>query len=393
MNPVYIYDALRTPLAKSGQGGAYYELRPVDLLRQCLLTIAERNPIGLPAQDLILGCTTPLGDMGQNIARAGLLHAGQLYTSGIQINRFDLSGLDAIGLAAAKIAAGFQQRIIAGGMELQSRLEPGQDRGPWTDDPDLAILPANVPAVFSADLQAHLWEISASELFEYAEASRRRCRENVSSGVSFLKHLYDENKLVLLAEDQLSGAADFFAEGETPLLTREVYQCYLPLIQKHFTSLEHFPPVHSGFTTASEVDGMAMLMLGDASAGEEGTALARILAYSLEESTTGLPFSGMPAVAKKALQQASLTKEDIDLWTCDEPFAGIALAFQKEMTLPPEKINAGGGNLAFGRPAGANGALLLVRLLEDLKNKGAGRGMLVLGDRSGSCAAMIIENL
>lgn len=390
MNSVYIFHAMRTPLTPARRGGAYYELRPIDLLKQCLQQFSEDCGSGFFPKDFILGCTAPTGDLGQNIARAGLLHAGKSGTSGLQINRFDLSGLDAVGLAAAKISSGLQDSIIAGGLELRSRLASREDSGPWTDDPDLAVLPANFPPVFSADLQAALEGRELSELNALAALSEERYQGNEPGAFSFLQSIYDENGLLLLDDDELTDSGD--PDVAEPVLSESDYRNYLPLAQKQLFRLESFARLHTRFTVAGEADGLSLLLLGSEKAITT-PPLARVVSYALLESENSFPFSGMEAAAKKVLNQAGLQPEAIDLWSCDEAFAATALNFQKHLAIPSGKINVSGGNLAFGRPAGANGALLLVRLLEDLKNRQLKYGLLAISDRTGSSAAMIIQNL
>lgn len=390
MNPVYIFHALRTPVTPLSKGGVFYELRPIDLIKQCLQPFAEICGSSSFPQDFILGCTAPVGDLGQNIARAALLHAGESGTSGVQINRFDLSGLDAVGLAAAKIAAGLQRSIIAGGLDLRSRLARTEDSGPWTDDPDLAVLPANFPPVFSADLQAFLEGRQLSELNEWAALSKNRYRENDSGSFSYLHAIYDENGLLLLDKDELAETGN--PDAVEPLLSISDYLYYLPLAQKQLYHLESFDRLHTRFTAATEAEGLSFLLLGGETAMDT-TPIGKVVSYTLLEGKEGIPFSGMGAAAGKVLVQAGLQAEKIDLWACDEAFAASVLNFQKLMNIPSEKLNVSGGNLAFGRPSGANGSLLLVRLLEDLKKRQLTFGLLTIADRTGIAAAMIVQNL
>lgn len=392
MNPVYIYDALRTPLEAGLSGGAYREIRPLDLLRQTLLVLSKREFWRhVPPSDFILGCATPVGDLGKNIARAALLHAGMHAISGVQLNRFDLSGLDAVGWAMARIGAGMEAAVLAGGLCLQSSLDARQDRGAWTDDPDMAILPTGFPPVFSADLQSWLDALDADGLEAYAKNARSRGQDISTSDFSYLFPILDDNGLTLIDQDRLPEASET-SEG-LPLLPEVVYQRFLPLAQKKYFHLEHFPRIHAASTAAAPADGLGLLLLG----GEPTTAarvpLARIRAYVLLESAENLPFAGMTQAAEAALARSGLSREQIDLWACDEPFAGIALAFQRSMQLDPERLNVSGGNLVFGRPAAANGSYLLIRMLEDLKNKQLSFGLLALADHSGSSGAIIVENL
>lgn len=393
MNSVYIYDALRTPLEAGLSGGAYREIRPLDLLRQTLLVFSKREFWQhIPPGDFMLGCATPVGDLGKNIARAALLHAGMHTVSGVQLNRFDLSGLDAVGWAMARIAAGMEVAALAGGLCLQSSLDARQDRGPWTDDPDMAILPTGFPSAFSADLQSWLHALDADAVAAYAENSRLRGQDRKTTDFSCLCPILDDNGLTLIDQDRLPEVGD--ASEELPILPEAVYQRFLPLAQKKYFHLEHFSSIHTAFSTAAPADGLALLLLGgEPTVAAAQTPLARIRAYVLLESAENLPFAGMAQAAEAALARSGLRRDQIDLWGCDEPYAGIALAFQKNMQLDPERLNVSGGNLLFGRPAAANGSYLLIRMLEDLKNRQLSFGLLALADHSGSSGAIIVENL
>lgn len=391
MNPVYIYHALRTPMEAKHSGGSYREIRPLDLLGQTLLAMSD-HPYwkGSPPRDFILGCDTPLGDLGKNIARAALVHAGMHAISGVQINRFDLGGLDALGWSMARIGSGAQESLVAGGISLQGSVEGINDRGSWTDDPDLAVLSTGFPPVFSADLQAYLRSLTASDVQAYAETSRLRLSERPGEGCTYLHIVTDVNGIPLVERDRLPEMGAFV--DNYPLLTEAVYHRFLSLAQKKYVDLEHFARIHDLSTTAQAADGLALLLVGGKPTTSAQQPIARILAYELLESSENLPFAGMEQAAQAVLAKAGLRKNEIDLWICDEPFAGIALGFQQGMQVDPDKLNISGGNLAFGRPAAANGPYLLVRLLEDLKNKQLTYGLLVLADHSGSCAAMIVEN-
>ena len=399
MNQAYIFDAIRTPRGKGRQGGALYECKPIDLVKSLLEALVLRND--LPTQeveDLILGCVTPVEDQGANLAKAALLYAGwDDKVSGFQLNRFCASGLEAINLAASKIRSGWEDLIVAGGVESMSRVPMESDRGALLFDPAVISKVGYVPQGISADLIATKESFSREELDFYALQSQTRAAfawENDYFKKSIIP-IMDQNGLLILDKDE------HFRPGSTIDKLASLPPAFKVIGEAgfDFLALETYPEVekvkhvHTAGNSSGIVDGAALTLIGSAKKGKEiglkPRAIIRAAAVSGSEPTIMLQ-GPIPAV-QKALKQAGMKAEDIELWEMNEAFAAPVLKLQKEFNIDSETLNVNGGAIAFGHPLGATGAMLLGTLLDEMERRKLSIGLVTLCVGGGMGVATIIE--
>lgn len=401
MTEAYIFDAIRTPRGRGKKNGALYEVKPIDLLIRTLDALKERNELDTgQVDDLLLGCVTPVGDQGANIAKTALLHAGwPVQVSGLQLNRFDASGLEAVNLAASKVRSGWEDLVIAGGLESMSRSPIGSDSGPLLYDPEVAMGVQYIPQGVSADLIATIEGFNREAVDAYALQSQRRAFQAQQNAYfkPALIPIYDRNGLLLLEEDEqlrpettveaLAALSPAFAEtGQTGYNEMALHK--YPMIER----IEH---VHTAGNTASNADGASLVLIGGkekgASLGLKARARIRACANLGVEPTIMLTAASL--AARKALAKEGMSIKDVDLWECNESFAAVVLKFQKDMDLDPAIVNVNGGAIALGRPLGASGAMLLGVLLDELERRDLSTGVVTIGAGGGMGTATIIERV
>ncbi|HMO40627.1 MAG TPA: acetyl-CoA C-acetyltransferase [Saprospiraceae bacterium] len=401
MTEAYIYDAVRTPRGRGRQSGALYEVKPVRLLEIVLRALATRTHLDTNAvDDAILGCVTPVDDQGFNIAKAALLYAGwSKAVSGMQINRYCASGLEAVNLAATKIRAGWADLVVAGGVESMSRVPIGSDGGALLYDPEVIARVNYIPQGVSADLIATIEGFSRTTVDEYALLSQQRAAQAMQNDYfnRSILPIYDQNGLLILDRDEhprpdttLEGLAQLppaFAGAGSAGFNQMALRTY-PAVEK----IQH---VHTAGNSSGIVDGAAALLLGSK---EKGAALglsprARIVGIANVSTEPVIMLTGPAPAARKALQMAKMTAADIDLWECNEAFATVPLKFQRELELDIEKLNVNGGAIALGHPLGATGAMLLGTLLDELERRDLNVGLVTLCAGGGMGIATIIERV
>ncbi len=394
-NHIYIYDALRTPCGNT----SLYEVKPVNLLKAAFHALAARTGLdSSKVDDCIIGCVTPMGDQGFNLARTALLQAGwHPAGGGMQINRYNASGLEAVGLAAAKIAAGWASLVVAGGAESMSRSPVGADGGPLMYDPEVMLFNHYLPRGVAADLVASLAGLSRGQLDAFAAESHRRAATAATAGffADFIIPITDESGLIILAQDEhvrYDGSADRLAELP-PAFAELGAQGFDAMALHRYPQLERISHLHTSGNACPPADGAALLLVGDAAAGE---ALglrprARIRAVATAGTDPTVMLMGAPAAAQKALAQAGMQVGDIDLWECHEDYAAISLQFQQAFGLSADRLNVNGGAIAIGNPLGASGAILLGGLLHELERRNLQTGLAAISAGAGLAGAMIIE--
>ncbi|MEL6273669.1 MAG: acetyl-CoA C-acyltransferase [Bacteroidota bacterium] len=401
-NDAYIFDALRTPRASGVAGGKLYEIKPVRLLSDCLSALARRSGLeefSREVDDLIIGCNTPAGDQGYNIARAALLHAGWAGArGGLQINRFNTSALEAINLAAARIGAGFDNLIIAGGLECMSRVPTYLNSGPMMNDPETVINSHYIPQGVAADMVATMEDISRKELDDFALLSHQKAvaaQESNAFANEIIKVCDPSGLLILdqdtlpkreLVADQLATLPPRFAEmGLAGFDGMALHR--FPLIAK----IEH---LHSGGNTSPAADGAALCLLGSKERGEELGLVPRARIRSVAMATVDATLlTGGVAAADSAIEKAGLNRQDVDLWEFNESFAAPAIRFQRELALSDEQYNVNGGAIAFGEPLGAVGGMMLCHLLGELERRELTIGSLTIDAGSGLALSTVIERV
>ena len=403
MFDAYIYDAVRTPRGRGKKEGRLHGIRPVELVRQLIAAVLERNP-GLPSEaieDVILGCVTQIGEQGSNIAKVAAQTAGLPETvAGVTLNRFCASGLEAVNQAAAAIRAGAGEAILAGGVESMSRVPMGSDGGAWYMDPQVAFEGHYIPQGVAADLIATLYGYSRAVLDEFAARSHRLAWEATEKGY-FRKSLIpvrdalgrvilerDENIRPDTSVEKLATLEPSFAwvgrEGGFDTVALQKY----PMVE----AIQH---VHHAGNSSAIVDGAALVLLGSEALFKRYglRPRARIVSWAVVGTEPTIMLLGPAPASRKALSRASLSPQEIDLYEVNEAFAVVPLRFMDDLGVPIEKVNVNGGAIAMGHPLGATGAMLLGTLLDELERRGLRYGLATLCVGGGMGIATIIERL
>jgi acetyl-CoA C-acetyltransferase len=398
----YIYEVMRTPRGKS-KGGALHGTKPVDLVVGLIAELKARHPNLDPAaiDDIVLGVVTPVGEQGADIARTAAIVSGLPQTvAGVQLNRFCASGLEATNVAAQKIRAGWDQLIVAGGVESMSRVPMGSDGGALFMDPTTAYDNHIVPQGIGADLIATIEGFSREDVDAFAVRSQEKA-EAAWSGGYFAKSVVpvkDLNGVTVLDHDEhrrpgttLEGLARlkpaFTTIGEMGGFDAVALQKY--------HAVERIDHVHTGGNSSGIVDGAAIVLVGSEQVGRTFglTPRARITATASIGSEPTIMLTGPTPATEKVLATAGLTPDDIDLWELNEAFASVVLKWMKDLKLPEEKVNVNGGAIAMGHPLGATGAMLVGTVVDELERRNARRALVTLCIGGGMGVATIVERV
>lgn len=402
MPEAFIYDAARTPRGRGKKNGSLHEITGLQLATQALEAIRDRNALDTAkVDDVILGCVSPVGELGADIARAAVLNADYAQTvSGVQVNRFCASGLEATNMAAAKVISGEADFAIGGGVEAMSRVPMGSDGGAMVADPELAFDHYLVPQGVSADLIATKYGYSRDDVDAYAVESQRRA-----------KIAWDEKrfaKSVVPVKDQLGLPILDHDEHMRPGTDMQSLASLKPSFKdlaafvgldavaiQRYPELEGINFVHHAGNSSGIVDGAAAILVGSKEAGE-GAGLkprARIRAMASIGSEPTMMLTGPAPSARKALAKAGMTPDDIDLYEMNEAFAAVVLRFMEDLGVPHEKTNVNGGAIALGHPLGATGAIILGTVLDELERTGKGTALVTLCIGGGMGTATVIERV
>ncbi|ATE56610.1 acetyl-CoA C-acetyltransferase [Actinosynnema pretiosum] len=400
MTDALIFDAVRTPRGR-GKRGSLHSVKPISLVSGVLSALAARNDLDTSAvDDVLLGVVSPVGEQGGDIARTAVLAAGwDVRPAGVQLNRFCASGLEAVNLAAAKVASGFEDLVVAGGVESMSRVPMGSDGGAWMADPETSAATRFVPQGVSADLIATLEGFSREDVDAFAVRSHQRAVLARDKGwfERSLVPVVDRNGTVVLDHDEairpetsLEGLA-----GLKPSFQFHGDLGYDLVAIDRYPQVERISHVHTPGNSSQIVDGAAAVLLGSERVGRELglTPRARVLAASVVGTEPTIMLTGPAPAARKALDRAGLTVEDIDLFEVNEAFSSVVLRFQRELGVPDEKVNVNGGAIALGHPLGATGAMILGTLLDELERRDLRRGLATLCVGGGMGIATIIERV
>lgn len=399
----FIYDAVRTPRGKGKKDGSLHTIKPIDLVVGLMDALAERNGQGIKqlADDVVLGCVTPVGDQGADIAKTAALAAGLADTvAGVQINRFCASGLEAVNMAAMKVRSGFEDLVIAGGVESMSRIPMASDGGAWAMDPATSLATGFVPQGIGADLIATIEGFSRTDIDSFALQSQKRAAAAQASG-HFDKSVVpvkDINGSTVLAKDEfIRGNATLEGLGALQpsfMMMGEMGGFNAVALQKYHW-VESINHVHTAGNSSGIVDGAALMLIGNEAAGKKLglKPRARFLATALSGADPTIMLTGPAPAAYKALEKAGLTVADIDLWEINEAFAAVALRFMKDMGIKDDIVNVNGGAIAMGHPLGATGCMILSTLLDELERRNLKRGLATLCVGGGMGIATIIERV
>ncbi|MBF6193682.1 acetyl-CoA C-acetyltransferase [Nocardia implantans] len=403
MPEAYIYDAIRTPRGRGKKTGALHGVKPIDLVVGLIDELKTRNPDLDPktVDDIVLGVVSPVGDQGGDIAKTAALAAGLPETvAGVQLNRFCASGLEAVNTAAQKVRSGWDQLVIAGGVESMSRLPLGADGGAWPMDPATNYSTYFVPQGVSADLIATVEGFSRADVDAYAVRSQQRAAAAWSGGY-FAKSVVpvkDINGAVILDHDELM-RPDTTVESLASLPPSFAFMGeqggFDAVALQRYHWVEKIDHVHHAGNSSGIVDGSALVLIGSEEAGRRAglTPRARIVAGAVSGADSTIMLTGPVPATEKVLATAGLTLDDIDLFELNEAFASVVLNYQKKLGIPDEKINVNGGAIAMGHPLGATGAMITGTMVDELERRGADRALITLCVGGGMGIATIIERV
>ena len=398
----FIYEAIRTPRGKQ-RNGALHESRPISLVVGLIDELRSRHPDLDESliSDVVLGCVSPVGDQGADIARTAVLAAGLPDTTGgVQLNRFCASGLEAVNTAAQKVRSGWDDLVLAGGVESMSRVPMGSDGGAMFSDAAFVYDNYIAPQGIGADLIATMEGFSRDDVDAYALRSQQRAAAAWSGGY-FAKSVIpvrDQNGLLILDHDEHM-RPDTTLEGLGKLRTAfdgiGAMGGFDDVALQKYHWVEKIHHVHTGGNSSGIVDGAALLLIGSEKAGaSQGlTPRARIVATATSGADATIMLTGPTPATRKALDRAGLTVDDIDLFELNEAFASVVLKFQKDLKIPDEILNVNGGAIAMGHPLGATGAMITGTMVDELERRGARRALITLCIGGGMGVATIIERV
>ena len=401
MSEAYIIDAIRTPRGKGKNDGALYEVKPITLLSTLLNELKDRHQLDTSqVDDIVLGCVTPIGDQGADIAKTAAIAAGwDNNVAGVQINRFCASGLDAVNMAAQKVRSGWEDLVVAGGVESMSRVPMGSDGGAWALDPETNLAAGFVPQGIGADLIASIDGYSREDVDTFAQNSQQKAAAAQAAGYfnRSIVPIKDKAGVTILAEDE------FIKPHTTVQSLAKLNPSFAMMGQMGFDALalQKYPEVgqinhvHHAGNSSGIVDGAALVLIASEKAVQQYglKPRAKILATALVGSDPTIMLTGPAPAARKALAKAGLSIDDIDLFEVNEAFAAVVLRFIHELKVDPAKVNVNGGAIAMGHPLGATGAMILGTLLDELERQNKKRGLITLCVGGGMGIATIIERV
>jgi acetyl-CoA C-acetyltransferase len=396
-----VFDAIRTPRGKGKVNGSLHSTKPVDLVVGLMHEMLVRNEKLDPnrVDDVVLGCVSPVGDQGADIAKTAALKAGLPDTvAGVQLNRFCASGLEAVNIAAQKVASGWEDLVFAGGVESMSRVPMGSDGGPWAMDPETNYDTYFIPQGVGADLIATIEEFSREDVDSYAARSQERAAKareegRFDNGVIPVKDL---NENTVLEQDE------FIRPGTTVETLAKLNPSFQMMgemggfdavaLQKYHW-VEQIDHVHTPGNSSGIVDGASLVAIGNEQTGNDlgMTPKARILATAVSGADPTIMLTGPAPASKKALAKAGVAVEDLDLVEINEAFAAVVLRFVRDMGLDMEKVNVNGGAIAMGHPLGATGGMILGTLVDELHRTGGKYGLATLCVGGGMGIATVVE--
>jgi acetyl-CoA C-acetyltransferase len=396
-----VFDAIRTPRGRGKSNGSLHTTKPVDLVVGLMHEMLIRNDHLDPnrVDDVVLGCVSPVGDQGADIAKTAAIKAGLPHTvAGVQLNRFCASGLEACNIAAQKVASGWEDLVLAGGVESMSRVPMGSDGGAWAMDPETNYDTSFVPQGISADLIATIEEFSREDVDAYAAQSQERAAAARESGkfADSVIPVKDLNDNVVLDSDE------FIRPGTTVETLAKLQPSFQVMgemggfdavaLQKYHW-VEKIEHVHTPGNSSGIVDGASLVAIGNEQTGKDlgMEPKARILATAVSGADPTIMLTGPAPASRKALERAGISKDDLDLIEINEAFAAVVLRFVRDMDLDMAKVNVNGGAIAMGHPLGATGGMILGTLIDELHRTGGRYGLATLCVGGGMGIATVVE--
>jgi len=397
----FVFDAIRTPRGRGKASGSLYEVKPITLLTGVLKELQKRHDLDTSqVDDVVMGCVTPVGEQGSCIAKTAALAAGwDFRASGVQLNRFCASGLEAVNMAAQKVRSGWEDLVVAGGVESMSRVPMGTDGGPWACDPETAFDTAFIPQGISADLIATLEGFSREQVDEFALRSQQRAGAARDSGrfKRSLVPVQDATGVVILDHDEfIRSQTTLEGLGALKVSFDKIGEMGFDSVAiQRYPQVERIQHVHTPGNSSGIVDGAAAVLIGSEEKGKQLglTPRARIVSVALSGADPTIMLTGPMPAARKALAKAKMQIEQIDLFEINEAFAVVPMKFMKEMHVSEEIVNVNGGSIAMGHPLGATGAMILGTLIDELERRKLRYGLATLCVGGGMGIATIVERL
>lgn len=401
MSEAFVYDAIRTPRGKGKKDGSLHEVKPVNLLAGLLSELQRRNDLDTAAvDDVVMGVVSPIGEQGSVLPKVAALKAGWDWRcSGVQLNRFCASGLEAVNMAAMKVKSGWEDLVVAGGVESMSRVPIGSDGGAWAQDPETNSATLFVPQGIGADLIATLNGFTRADVDAFALESQKRATAARAAGHFDRSVVAVKDALgqTILAQDEFikPGTTMEGLGGLKPAFEQLGAMGFDAVALQRYPQVERIHHVHHAGNSSGIVDGAAAMLIGSVAAGKQHgfTPRARIVAVALSGADPTIMLTGPMPAARKALAKAGLSIDQIDLFEVNEAFAAVPMKFMQEMGVPHEKVNVNGGAIAMGHPLGATGAMILNTLIDELHRRKLRYGLATLCVGGGMGIATIVERL
>lgn len=397
----YIYDAIRTPRGKGKKDGSLHQASPIWLVRTLLKEMQKRHNLDTSlVDDVILGCVTPVGEQGSDIARIAVIDADwHQGVAGVTLSRFCASGLEAINLAATKVMSGMEDLVVAGGVESMSRVPMGMDGGAWYMDPRVNDAVQFVPQGVGADTIATLCGFSRNDVDAFATESHRRAAAAWDNGYydKSVVPVTDINGMLLLDKDETirpNTSVETLAKLN-PSFAMPGKMGFDGVILDKYTTIESVDHVHHAGNSSGIVDGSALCLVGSKAAGEKAglKPRAKITMAAVIGSEPTIMLTGPTPACQKALDKAGMTAADIDLWEINEAFAAVPMNTAADFGISLDKVNVNGGAIAMGHPLGATGAMLVATVLDELERRDLNTAMITLCVGGGMGIATIIERV
>lgn len=401
MAEAFIYDAVRTPRGKGKSSGSLHEITSLQLATQALKAIKERNNLDTSkVDDVILGCVTPIGEQGSDIARIAVLNADYAETTaGVQVDRFCASGLEACNIAAAKVMTGEADMAIGGGIEAMSRVPMGSNGGAWASNPEIAMKSYFAPQGIGADLIATKYGFSRDDVDAYAVESQKRAAKAWAEG-RFKKSVIpvkDQLGVTILAHDET-------VRGDTTMQTLAALNpsfeqmgqmAFDDVVKQRYPEVEKINHVHHAGNSSGIVDGASAVLIGNKVTGDAAglKPRARIKGFASIGSEPSIMLTGPSLVTEKLLKKLGMGVKDIDLYELNEAFASVVLRMMQALDIPHEKMNVNGGAIAMGHPLGATGGMILGTVLDELERSDKETALVTLCVGAGMGTAMVIERV
>ena len=398
MNQVHIIEAIRTPRGKAKESGGLSDLNPHELLNVLYDDLVNKEILELDLLDeVILGCVTQQGEQAGNIAKSSSLHAGHPDSvSGLTINRFCSSSLDALNIAYLKIASGQHSFVIAGGIEMMSRVPMLSDNAAIWTDPETALDARIFMMGSGADLIASLNKISREEADLLALSSQQKAvKAQESNWFKSIVPVFNKYKNLTCSKDECvrpKTTMDSLSELK-PSFENLGNQGVDALQLKYFPELKEIKHIHTPGNSPAMADAASITFLSQhkLSTNAQYKSRATIKGVAVVNDDPRLVLSGCKLATSKLLKECNLSVKDIDLFEIHEAFAATIINVQRELEIPEDKLNVNGGVIALGHPMGATGTIMLSSLIDEMERIDVSNGIVATSGAAGAGTAILIK--